>query len=491
MAEGDKLTVVISLPNDWKRISVPCDGKTTGQVFFKTVMMLLKVEEPIWFSIEVVNKKGKKLWLQAARPLEDQDLDLKKTFKLRVKYYPPSSTLAVRQGSAVTRNLLYLDIQENVLAGRISSPTVQAVQLAAFTMQAVFGDYNPAVHVPGFLDENKEKNRPDLLSRVLPVAVMTRDNGVTSAEWHTRIFTLHQRLKGWSVAKAEAGYVAVSQQLQQYGVSFHEILDTSNLNRMIGISLKGIHFYDKSTEEPPEVSFSWGELDSTYVQGNKFAIQLKDKSMPLITVKMKSKPDATELLDMCIGYHMRFNRVLERQQQLIAQRAQGGASSSSAPAAAAAAPKPTAAAPAASSSSVVPSASEAPPAYSPPANEEEEQKQQESMLAEEEKAEAQILKSDAITKSDGKGTVRIRLGSSAIPVFTETQDDAADLPAGLAAAQKALDTPDSSNKDQFMSTLKRVRAAAKAAEQTFLMFAKMMEENPEEALNYDIDALLK
>ncbi|KJE91607.1 hypothetical protein CAOG_002725 [Capsaspora owczarzaki ATCC 30864] len=345
-------------------------------------------------------------------------------------------------------------------------------------MQAVFGDFNPAVHVAGFLDENKEKNRANLLPRVLPDIIMKKSPEVTSAEWHRKIFELHQRLAGWSVAKAEAGYVTVAQQLPQYGVSFHEILDTSNVNRMIGISLKGIHFYESSTEQPADVSFSWSELDSTYVQGSKFAIQLKDTVMPLITVRMKSKSDATELLDMCIGYHMRFNRVMEQQRIAIAQRSGNAPTptkSGTSPNPATAAPAP-AAAPAASSSAA-PAADTAPIAYD------------ETVINQEEKAEAQLQKT-VLSKNDGKGTVRIKVGANLFAV-SESQDDAEDLPAGLSQARKALDEePPAGTKDPFMNTLKRVRNAAKDAENTFLMFAKMIEQNPDSVSDIDIDKLL-
>ena len=54
-------------------------------------------------------------------------------------------------GFQVTQRLFYLQIKDAILNEDIYCPPETAVLLASYAVQARFGDFNPALHLPGYL----------------------------------------------------------------------------------------------------------------------------------------------------------------------------------------------------------------------------------------------------------------------------------------------------------------------------------------------------
>lgn len=51
-----------------------------------------------------------------------------------------------------TLHLLYIEALKSIIEGRLPVTRVDARDFAAFQMQIVYGDHNPAVHVLGFME---------------------------------------------------------------------------------------------------------------------------------------------------------------------------------------------------------------------------------------------------------------------------------------------------------------------------------------------------
>ena len=74
-------------------------------------------------------------------------------FKLRVKFYPEDVSEELIQD--VTRRLFFMQVKEDILGGEIYCPPESAVLLASYAVQAKYGEYNRAVHQPGYLSSER------------------------------------------------------------------------------------------------------------------------------------------------------------------------------------------------------------------------------------------------------------------------------------------------------------------------------------------------
>jgi radixin len=55
----------------------------------------------------------------------------------------------------ITQRLFYLQTKEAVLTEAVYCPPETSVLLASYAVQAKYGDYNPAIHHPGFLANDR------------------------------------------------------------------------------------------------------------------------------------------------------------------------------------------------------------------------------------------------------------------------------------------------------------------------------------------------
>lgn len=117
-----------------------------------------------------------------------------------------------------TLHLLYIEALRNIIEGRIHVTRVDARDFAAFQMQIVYGDHNPAVHVPGFM----EYVPCILLSNSLfskniffPLKFRTEKNIEQQA------LTIHKRLVGYKEETAKFRYVQLVRSLKSYGVTYY------------------------------------------------------------------------------------------------------------------------------------------------------------------------------------------------------------------------------------------------------------------------------
>jgi radixin len=74
-------------------------------------------------------------------------------FKFRARFFPEDVTEELVQ--EITQRLFFLQIKEAILTEEWYCPPETSVLLASYAVQAKFGDYNPDIHKPGFLDKER------------------------------------------------------------------------------------------------------------------------------------------------------------------------------------------------------------------------------------------------------------------------------------------------------------------------------------------------
>ncbi|XP_073443843.1 tyrosine-protein phosphatase non-receptor type 3 isoform X2 [Dendrobates tinctorius] len=203
------------LPKEKNRSEVVCnvrflDGsqqnfrankQDTGQTLLDMVFNHLSVKEREYFGLQH-NEDSLDLhrWLEPNKPIRKQ---LKGGFPcsliFRVRFFiPDPNTLQQDQ----TRHLYFLQLKNDILEGRISCPLNSAVVLASYAVQSEFGDYNPSVHLPGYL----------LSKMFLP----GQDNDFIS-----KVESLHSQHSGLGQTEAESCYINIARTLEFYGVEMH------------------------------------------------------------------------------------------------------------------------------------------------------------------------------------------------------------------------------------------------------------------------------
>ena len=110
----------------------------------------------IWyFGLQYKDTKGLNTWLKLNKKVLSQDIvkETPMTFKFRAKYFPEDVSEEIIQD--ITLRSFFLQVKESILIEDIYCPPETCVLLASYATQAKYGDYNPEIHVPGFLSNDK------------------------------------------------------------------------------------------------------------------------------------------------------------------------------------------------------------------------------------------------------------------------------------------------------------------------------------------------
>jgi talin len=99
----------------------------------------------VYFKADLADK-----WLVEKKTFHEQDVKPDTELYYGKKFFVSDDH--IDKDDPVTLHLLYIEALKAVIEGRIHVTRVDARDFAAFQMQIVYGDHNPAVHVPGYME---------------------------------------------------------------------------------------------------------------------------------------------------------------------------------------------------------------------------------------------------------------------------------------------------------------------------------------------------
>eukprot|EP00033_Pygsuia_biforma_P003357 GCRY01003678.1.p1 GENE.GCRY01003678.1~~GCRY01003678.1.p1 ORF type:complete len:869 (-),score=170.79 GCRY01003678.1:123-2453(-) len=111
----------------------------------------------------------------------------------------------------VALRLLYYQVKNDVIHGRVPLPANVFVRLAALQLQIEYGGHSPAIHKQGFFETSDEFAFSDFV----PSAFQSL---LEKSGWEDRIFALHASLK-LSVAAAQLAYVEAISRTLHFGIT--------------------------------------------------------------------------------------------------------------------------------------------------------------------------------------------------------------------------------------------------------------------------------
>ncbi|CAL1547960.1 unnamed protein product [Lymnaea stagnalis] len=273
------------------------EPKTTGKELFDLVGRTIGLRETWYFGLQYVDSKGYVAWLKLDKKVLDQGVSKESQiqFTFLAKFYPEDVMEELVQ--EITQHLFFLQVKQSILNMDIYCPPEASVLLAAFAVQAKYGDYDQTTYQPGMLASD------DLLpQRVLDQYQMT------PAMWEEKIQFWYAKRRGMTSDEAEMEYLKIAQDLEMYGVNYFQIKNKKNTDLWIGVDARGIGVYDRDNRLSPKVAFPWSEIKNISFKDKKFTIKNVSKKDPDF-VFYAPKPRINELiLELCVGNHELFMR---------------------------------------------------------------------------------------------------------------------------------------------------------------------------------------
>ena len=286
-------------------ISYRFDKSTTGRDCLLHAAAKFKIQQHGYFSLKFKSLRGKRRWLyinkSIKKQLEKYSLDgiSEASLSLEIKFFPISVHLIEDE---VTRYLFYLQLKMDVLDGRLSCTADEAIRLAAYSVQAEYGDYDPDKHSPTQLCELNLL--PEKHCKMGELNKMLKE-----------ISGQHKMYKGMGPSLAEQNYLRITQSLSEYGQEGFEVIDDSGDKLSIGACAMGI--FVKNFIGKPPLYMKWEELRRVTCKEKYFGVESrKDKETILFNT---TDPDVAKYIMWCVSEQNQF--FLKQSQEVVNMRA--------------------------------------------------------------------------------------------------------------------------------------------------------------------------
>ena len=280
------------------------DKSTTGSECLLHAAAKFKIKQPNYFSLKFKSLRGKRRWLYMTKSIKKQiekyslDCLTDCSLLLEIKFFPVS----VHQiEDEVTRYLFYLQLKMDILDGRLACSTEEAIQLAAYSVQAEFGDYDDQKHS---LVQLRELN-------LLPERYCTMGE---MNKMLTEISRYHRSHHGLGPSVAELNYLKITQNLTEYGQEGFEVLDDAGDKLSIGACATGI--FVKNFIGTPPLYMKWEDLRRVNCKDKYFGVESrKEKETILFNT---TDVDIAKYIMWCVSEQNQF--FLKQSQEMVNKR---------------------------------------------------------------------------------------------------------------------------------------------------------------------------
>ncbi|KAK0429446.1 hypothetical protein QR680_011385 [Steinernema hermaphroditum] len=231
MARGD-LRITVQLLDDSDTVTHEFKRSSTGQEVLDYVCQQIDIVEKDYFGlryqdsnkhrVSFMNSDNNGYWIDLTKPISKQIKSDSVVLRLRFRFYPANPILVKEE---ITRYQLFVQLQRDLLHGRLYCPQNEAAVLAALILQSELGDHDETEHKPGYVSEYK------LLLK-------------QSARVEEAIAEAHKTFAGLSPAQAESEFLTRAARYDTYGFDPYAVKDAKQVNTIyIGVNHDGILIY--------------------------------------------------------------------------------------------------------------------------------------------------------------------------------------------------------------------------------------------------------
>ncbi|XP_026331474.1 moesin/ezrin/radixin homolog 1-like [Hyposmocoma kahamanoa] len=270
---------------------------TTGQQLFDQVVKTIGLREVWFFGLQYTDSKGGVAWIKLDKKVMQQHVKKEDPlqFKFLAKFFPEDVANELIQD--ITVKYFYLQVKNSILSDIIYCPPETSELLASYALQVKHGDHNPALHVPGFLANE----------RLLPQSVSDKHK-ISREECEQSITNWWQKHRGMSNEDAMMEYLKVAQDLAMYGVSYFDMRNKAEGDLWLGVNKAGLNIYEKYDLCTPKTEFPWSEIRDIKFDDNKFIIKPMDKKIPDYVIVAPHERVNKCILALSKGNHELFMR---------------------------------------------------------------------------------------------------------------------------------------------------------------------------------------
>lgn len=247
---------------DGTNVEYTLSSESTGQDCLDVVCQKLSLNQPKFFGLQYVScsSENNLCWLELDRPIKRQLDKYARALSvyLRVMYYVISGVRLITD--EITRYHYFLQLKQDVIEGKIVCTPQQAIQLASYSMQAEFGNFDSERHTAHYLKDfqlfPKAFTDPALLESLTEAA----------SRQHAALHNLPQ-------GTAEEYYICACQRLEGYGEEEFNVRDKDGNEVIIGIGLMGVSV---THAERGVRRFMWSDISNVINHKKEFTIESVD-----------------------------------------------------------------------------------------------------------------------------------------------------------------------------------------------------------------------
>eukprot|EP00053_Salpingoeca_punica_P017075 m.163317 g.163317 ORF g.163317 m.163317 type:complete len:737 (-) comp17110_c2_seq1:638-2848(-) len=285
---------------DGQTLQLYAEAHTTAQQFLDQICTMLKAFEKYYFGLKYVDNKGDQDWMKLDKKVLKHEFKSTTPIEIEfcIRFFPVDVTQVLQY---VTLYQCFLAAKTSVMRDELDVSNKDAFLLGSLALQALKGDYDPAVHTPASLSSEPlipARNKKDIAieSNIRP--------GDLNVFWAEEIIRVWKTLQGILRHLAVLKYMQIIQKHKRFAMQYFNIKNKNGTPLVLGVSPNGVFvFRDRNTLQKPSVTFSWAECSELGFTEKKFTIQVHDKETKAFSVYCARSKICQTILHLCIGLH--------------------------------------------------------------------------------------------------------------------------------------------------------------------------------------------
>ncbi|KAK6105397.1 FERM central domain family protein [Brugia pahangi] len=237
----------VQLLDDNETICQEFKKTSNAQVILDYICEYLNIVEKDYFGLRFQDFSRHRYWMDLNKPIYKQVRGPNVALRFRVRFYPSDVSVLKEE---ITRYMLFVQLQRDLLHGRLYCSQNEAAVLSALALQSIIGDYDAEERPKNYVAEYK------LLLK-------------QTEKLEEKIAESHKLFKGLTPAEAEMEFLKRASKLDTYGFDPYTVTNKQKQTMYIGVTHRGIYIYHISRMIH---HITWNELEKVDYVGKEIII---------------------------------------------------------------------------------------------------------------------------------------------------------------------------------------------------------------------------